>query len=187
MHSLMAVTMNKDKAHKSEEARRLVFKLFADNTRKIKFPDGEWIWDVSIGDIGADWFVIGGRGSGLMTRIRLDQQQLEEFEKEFGEKYGFWLGGEEHITDEQRQVQSMELFGKYFPNFQGEHPFWRNPYKRLGYDDDATICDEIIYEKVLMWLMEGGKKHFFDLEGSNDLSPEDAIGKKWVVLVDYHN
>jgi hypothetical protein len=64
-------------------------------------------------------------------------------------------------------------------------PYQRDTYKEHGYEDDAMIITEELYDNLLKEY-EGRveSKHHIDLD-YEPVSPE-MIGKKWVVVVDYH-
>lgn len=127
MHTQAIVTFNKDKAKNSEEARKYASDFLFKNgfTAQVYFCSGI-----------ADWFVIGGRWSGCLSKAKgLDR---------------------------------------------------RDNYKSLGYEDDAMIVDENIYNE---WLKPfDGRNHnketFWDLNCY--FVSEDFIGNKWIVVVDYH-
>jgi len=134
----------------------------------------------------ADWFVIGGRWSGTLTRMMLDKKKVEQFYKEFEKKYGWHTNSE--IKRKDRKKQAKKLFKKYFPNYTGELIFWRDTYKDLGYEDDAMIITPQIYDELLKeheGSYEDGE-HFWDLD-YDEVNPETYIGKKWIVCIDYHS
>jgi hypothetical protein len=177
MHYVFYATFNKDDAEASEEARSNV----ADYLNENGFI-GEGRWSSGI----ADWFVIGGRWSGKLTRMLLEKEKLERVEQEFEEKHGWWTGGKEHVTDEQRREQMKEMFDSEFPDFDGEFPYWRNQYELMGYDDDAMILTQELYDALLKeYEGEDDGEHHADLD-YDTISP-DMIEKKWIVVVDYHN
>ena len=138
----------------------------------------------------ADWFVIGGRFSGDLTKALLHQGQLEAFETAFEKRYGSWLGGENHVTEQDRFRQSSELFKMYFPYFKGLHPFWRDPYKPMGYEDDAMRVTDELWNSMLIALDKESVRSIYDGNTIVDLEC-DEIGRessihKWAVVVDFH-
>jgi len=178
MHYRMIVTMDKEKANDSKEARHFVQGWLDENgfCGQGRFASGM-----------ADWFVIGGRWSGDLSSVRLDKVKLktcvEEFEKDFG-----WNTSAED-TEKQRREQFASMFNKYFPDYTGVIPFWRDKYNPIGEEDDAQIIDKVLYDNLIKELIaEEEYKHFCDIEEDEvDLSEEQLVGKKWAVVVDYHN
>jgi len=138
MHNLLLVTIRKEIARNSKEARAYTYKWLADN--KLACQDSAFCSGM------ADWFVIGGRWSGWLTLLHLEQERLDRFLDEFDKKYGWYIGA--GFSEQDRSQQSIRLFNKYFPEFRGKHPFWRN-LSALGADDDAMICDDIIFEMMI--------------------------------------
>ena len=43
-----------------------------------------------------------------------------------GRRRGWWIGGKERVTEEQRREQMKAIFYREFPDFTGEMPYWRN-------------------------------------------------------------
>ena len=137
----------------------------------------------------ADWMVIGGRWSGEFTKKSLDDEKIKAFEKEVEKKHGFWTGGKISKTD--RLEQSKKLFTKYFPDFDGLLPYWRDDYASHGEEDDAVIVDEDIYKKIVkngvnIAVDEGGSVIDTDEYDAERLKKKDIVGKKWICVVDFH-
>jgi hypothetical protein len=141
----------------------------------------------------ADWFVIGGRWSGELSRARLDQEKLKAFWEEFEKQELGWVGRDK--PEEEQKAKAIELFGQFFPDFQGEPPVWRDSYAYLGFEDDAQVLDEALFSFIkelksypddasLEDLLDGNC--FVDLDDPFEQLTEDAIGKKWCVVVDFH-
>jgi hypothetical protein len=168
MHYRFLVTFNKEDSATSEEARQHVFDTLQDEGF---CSDGRWSRAM------ADWFVIGGQWSGVLTRALLDKVTLGHVQKEFEEKYGCWVGGQERVTEEQRREQMKAKFYREFPDFQGEMPFWRDQYREQGYEDDAMILTQELYNTLLKPYegLEDSEEHV-DL-GDEPVSPE-MVGKK---------
>lgn len=186
MHYRLFVLTNKEHAKDSKEVRRYVYNELS--------SDPSFCGECGrFGSPLCDWFVIGGRWSGELTKALLDQEKLKAFEKEFEETYGWWIGGKERITEETRAEQSIALFKKYFSDFQGGHPYWRNSYAHLGYEDDAVIVSKEIWEKVLKkyesvdYQVEDEDSDVAVVDLDCDPISEGAIEKKWLVVVDYHS
>lgn len=186
MHYRLFVLTQKEHAKDSEEVRRYVYNELSSDPSFC----GE---GGRFGSPLCDWFVIGGRWSGELTKAGLDQEKLKAFEKEFGELYGWWTGGKGTVTEEIRAKQAVEVFKKYFPDFQGGHPYWRNSYAHLGYKDDAMIVSKEIWGKVLKayesvdYRVEDEDSDLAVVDLECDPISERVIGKKWLVVVDYHS
>lgn len=122
----------------------------------------------------ADWFVIGGRWSGLFTKIK--------YKKEFELI--------DALTDEK---QKTDLYERLLPEISSKYPLKRTYSVSIGwgthlfYDDDA----EIITNEFLDVLknMYGDIEVFDSIECSEylvkDLSGE--YNQCYIVIVDYHN
>ena len=101
-----------------------------------------------------------------------------------------WYGG--NRTKEQDNEELINLFKEMFPNFQGLPPVARDSYKNSGYEDDAQILDEVLFEKLKTLkrfddrdtLCDG--ECYVDLDEPYEELPQDAIGRKWCVVVDFH-
>jgi hypothetical protein len=64
-------------------------------------------------------------------------------------------------------------------------PYWRDQYASYGYEDDAMILTQALYDALLK--DDAGQEeseHHADLE-YEPVSPK-MVGKKWLVVVDYH-
>jgi|GEM_PF-1669689 len=187
MHSRLFVTINKEGKETSEQVRQRVYDALLDDPSFIR-EGGRF------GAPVADWFVIGGRFSGDLQKARLDQEKLKAVDAQFERQYGWWVGGEQHVTERQRQEQYRGLFAKHFPDYTGELPYWRDGYATFGAEDDAQPVDRQLYDALLdpfvghtadqsdddddQWL-------FIDLD-HDEVSPA-FLGSKWLVVVDYHS
>jgi hypothetical protein len=96
-----------------------------------------------------DWYVIGGRWSGYITQSNLDQATYEQFSKEFRENALGFISKDNPECKQRKRAH--ELFMKYFPNFEGDIPIYRDPYLHDGYLDDVVplgCCEEIIQKFI---------------------------------------
>jgi hypothetical protein len=176
MHYRFLVTFNKDEAETSLDARSYVMDYLQENGFA---GEGRW------GGGYADWFVIGGRWSGVLTLCLLNQEKVNKVQKEFEETHGWWLGGTEHVTEDQRREQMRAIFYREFPDFTGDMPYWRNQYEAYGYEDDAMVLTQELYDALLKaYEGQDESENHADLE-YEPVSPA-MVGKKWVVVVDYH-
>jgi len=69
----------------------------------------------------------------------------------------------------------------------GPNPYSRSGHDHYGYPDDAMLVNEAIYNALLAQYegIDGDAEHFTDLDG--DEVSRGIIGRKWLVVVDYHN
>jgi len=141
----------------------------------------------------ADWFVIGGRWSGFLQVLRYDpHNKWDAFWKEFYDRKLDWRG-EGFPPGNKQTERAEELFRQFFPDFEGEPPIYRDPYRSLGYEDDAQVLDETLFKflKRIEDYAQGGDLYeggcFVDLDNPYDGLKPGAIGRKWVILVDFHS
>ena len=174
MHTRFLFIFDKDIAKNSKEARKHTSTYLTDEGFV-----GQGRWSTGYGD----WFVIGGRWSGELTLCHLDSKKFQTVHKQFEKQHGWYLSTK--ISVETRRKQYRALFLKMFPEFKGEVPEWRDEFADLGYDDDAMIVDQIIYDKILMEF-EGDVDGEFHCVEERDPVDKTFIGNKWIVVVDYH-
>lgn len=179
MHFRLLVTFDIKQANNSEEARQLVMDALSN--------DPSFVGDGGLfGSPLADWFVIGGRWSGEITKALLDQKKLSLFVNNFENQYGWSTGGKKKITEKQRRSQALKMFKKHFPGFQGIMPYWRDTYTQIGAKDDAAILTEKLYNALLKEHEgEYATDHYVDLD--REAAGKEMIGKKWLVICDYHS
>ena len=190
MHYRMFALLPKDEVETSQEARENVQSELENDTSFVG-EGGRFNSPV------ADWFVIGGRWSGALTQAILDKEKLKKFFKEFQEKKLGWINRDN--PEEKQREKSHKLFRKYFPDFKGEIPLYRDSYNHIGYDDDAVLVDKEIYkthlkrlEKTYDWgKAKEGEWHVELICLYDDypakLTAKNIIGKYWIVVVDYHS
>lgn len=182
MHYRFLVTFNKEAAETSEEARDYVTNHLHDNGFC-----GEGRWSGGL----ADWFVIGGRWSGELSRHswgKLLYQQMDAIQNKedvhvwgvhYRDKEKQWKQKElETLLDEMWKVAAPEAYKHIAVN--------RGIYDHDGYEDDAMILTQELYDALLK-AYEGQEdsEHHADLD-DEPVSP-DMVGRKWLVVVDYHN
>jgi len=139
----------------------------------------------------SDWFVIGGRWSGQLTELKLDQDQWKAFRVEYEDRRLGWISKKN--PEEKQKARAQKLFRQFFPEFKGELPVNRDPYETLGFEDDAQVLDEVLYEFLEGLedyaqdgsLYEGGC--FVDLDDPRAGLDLAIIGKKWCVVIDFHS
>lgn len=182
MHARLLVIVDKEEVKTSEEAQQLAFEVlcsenFVGEGSRFGSPVG-------------DWMVNGGRWSGELTKARLDKNKLEAFEKEFGDKYGWWVGKDVSETD--RQKQAEELFRKHFPDFKGKIPYWRDTYAKEIFEDDAQIVDEELWTKLLEECDRDDSPDYYNGNALIHIREWDGVEKEramgnWVVVLDFHS
>lgn len=185
MHYSLLITFNKEKAENSKEARQYVNNELINDTSFVG-EGGRFSSPV------ADWFVVGGRWSGTLNDLH------NEFIKKVREKYPpeHEFGYSTKFVD-----GNQENFQKLWEDMGGKdkNPYNRDTYQDLGYEDDAILVDEKTYNEKLKEFegtefgytessYEGHSwkdLHFVDLD--YERVSKDFIGRKWVVIVDYHS
>lgn len=199
MHYRLLVLTKKENAEDSEGARSYVYNELL-NDSSFCGEGGRFSSPF------ADWFVIGGRWSGELTRLLLDQTKLKKFWADFDEQKLGWTNNSDKLEADQKR-KSEELFVKYFPTWKGKKdlPVWRDNYEHNGFDDDAQIVTKKLWEVIEAKYKEveehdGKGIPEFELNPDKDgiinleeayegeaTNAKNVIGKYWVVVVDYHN
>ena len=64
-------------------------------------------------------------------------------------------------------------------------PYQRDTYKAEGYEDDAMLLTRELYESVLK-AYEGREETTYHADLDFDEVLPSLIGRKWLVVVDYH-
>lgn len=185
MHTLYFV-----KTKIKEDARRRAFNILEENNFA---SDSNGYWGSSKGD----WFVIGGRWSGLMTQKsdaykkaqKLIKPLLEENFKENNEKIEnllTYLNINEHVVSSELKNKIDKIFIK-----ETGLPYFRNTYDHFGYTDDVF---EITKENLAILKKDYADCEVAEIEDEGDwveteypvekLTEED-IGS-YLVIVDYH-
>jgi len=186
------VTCNKEHAETRQEARGYVYNTL--------------IHDASfVGDGGrfsspvADWFVIGGRWSGELSRETWAKAVTKEIalreEKEGIQVWGAFYADKKTTERQERLKAEIEaLYQKAIPKHYCNKGlvYTRNTYGEFGYEDDAVIVTEELYN-IFLKPYEGLDEKFiyplepeyFDLDGDG-VHPR-FIQTKWLVVADYHS
>lgn len=178
MHCRMLVTLSKPLHSTSESVRMDAFDALMQDTTFCS-------------DVGrftpplCDWFVIGGRWSGLLAETQMDSAYRAALIARFPEMAkGYWPDALTRANTVILNAIWMEHGGT------GPSPYTRNSYAELGYPDDAQVITGMLYDRLLA-RYEGedcAKDHgcceFVDLDRES-LAPS-FIDRKWAVLIDYH-
>lgn len=173
MHTLLLVTIALSEGATSQEAR--------DTVRDTLMNDNSFCGEGGrFGGPLCDWFVIGGRWSGLLAETSV----LSAYRNAVIAKF----------PEFDTKLLSKALIDSHGPELDA---IWRNlggtgpsPYMRDGYrdfEDDAMLVTQALYDALLAkYAGEVGiLEEFIDLD---DESVEPGfVGRKWLVVVDYHN
>ena len=128
-----------------------------------------------------DWFVIGGRWSGLLA----DTLTAGEFTAKAKALPGM---DAEFIRQSVVESHTGELDALWHSlRGTGPNPYSRNSYLQHGYADDAMPVSEALYKALLAEYegIDSDGDHFSDLDF--DEVNRGFIGRKWLVVVDYHS
>lgn len=182
MHTRFLLTFNKEKAETSEEARAVAITYLCENG----FVETQTRWGYGLGD----WFVVGGRWSGELSRFSWGTDlynEMDALEDKHGVRVqGTFYGKKEMQTKQaELEVELNRLWRERAPQQYQDIPIKRDTYLMHGYEDDAMLLTKELYDGLLK-AFEGSADSdiFADIE-YDDMN-RDAIGKKWVVVIDYH-
>lgn len=188
MHYRFFVTFNKEHAAASTEARDYAAQYLNNNGFSYDEHDEDKRWARGF----ADWFVIGGRWSGELSRHSWAASlytRMENAEKAAGVQV--WGASYTDKTLQRKQKALAKLFTVAWkqeaPKAYRAIPINRNTYKGDGYEDDAMPLTQELYDELLQEYeaeQSGDSEHHADLD--YDAVSSDMIGKKWLVVVDYH-
>jgi hypothetical protein len=179
MHYLMLVTLAMQPGETSPEARAGIYSQLVDDH---SFCGDGGRFSVPV----CDWFVIGGRWSGLLRETLMGDRYRHKFEAAFPEFTGFY--------SEDRVKERAEELDRLWREFGGSGPssLNRDAYENLGYEDDAMPLDKVLYDHFLAGFEgESGRRddlchcQFVDLD--NEELDDTFIGRKWIAVVDYHS
>jgi hypothetical protein len=132
-----------------------------------------------------DWFVIGGRWSGLLAETIIGPAFKSAVIARFPEmNKGYWP---QSLAD--RHGPELDALWREHGGT-GPSPYTRSGYEELGYADDAMAITPALYA-ALLCEYEGCDSYDCDRDGFVDLDYDtvqpDFVGRKWLVVVDYHN
>ena len=187
MHSLLLVTCNKEHAETSQEAREHVYNELSNDSSFVG-DGGHFSAPI------ADWFVIGGRWSGELSRqtwAKDVHKFIDELEKE--EEITLWgahYGNGEQAEKQKRLIQEVEaLYQQSLPSEYRDKGlvYVRDTYGSCGYEDDAMLVTSELYEHFLQPYEGVGQSEgeYVDLDW--ETISQDFIHNKWLVVVDYHS
>ena len=179
MHYRMLVTTSLPDGATSEDARFTVHDALL-NDDSFCGTGGRF------GSPLCDWFVIGGRWSGLLAETLIGEKFRAAVVARFPEMAkGYWP--ESLIVTHRDELDAIwRNYGGCGPS-----PYTRDGYDMLGNSDDAMPLTRKLYDALLVpyegesLVLEGHHGQYLDLD-DDPLQP-DAIGHKWLVVVDYHS
>lgn len=174
MHYLMLVTLTLAGDATSEEARSAVYDtLLHDDT----FCGSGGRFGIPL----CDWFVIGGRWSGLLPQTHYGEPYARAF-------IALQTPGRSARDTLQRRT-ALETLWQQFGGLPPA-PLHResDPY---GHEDDALLVDQALYDRLLAvhdgqaTVSDGCHCELVDLD--DDPVAPWFVGRKWLVVVDYHS
>jgi hypothetical protein len=177
MHHLMLTTLQLPKGVISSAARLRAHDILSDDD---SFVANRGLFVTPL----CDSFVIGGRWSGLLKMTLLGEPYQAAFKREFramakdGYSSSFIAKNRDRLNELWREFGGTD-----------DNPLTRGRYDH-GHDDDAMLVDHALYQNLLGQYcgkrsqFEGDSCTFTDLDG--ETVDESFIGRKWLVVVDYH-
>ncbi len=176
MHYRMLVTITLPDGGTSEEARQAVHDtLLSDDS--FCGEGGRF------GSPLCDWFVIGGRWSGLLAETAIGEAHKAAITARFPEMADAWWP--ESLSD--RHGPELDAIWHEHGGT-GPSRYTRDSHDDLGFPDDAMVISPRVYDALLAEYAGqggGGDEGYIDLDG--DALQPDFVGRKWIVVVDYHN
>jgi len=179
MHHLMLVTLSLENGASAEARDSAYDQLMDDNSF---CGDGG-----RFGSPLADWFVIGGRWSGLLSETLLGDRYQDALKQEFPDfAKGLYPAELPKLHKDGLDKLWHRMGGT------GANPLTRSSYDLYGAKDDAMLVSQPLYDRFLKPV--AGNADNFDGDAFGDFVDldfeevdESFIGRKWLVVVDYHN
>lgn len=179
MHYRMLVTTSVPEGASSEDARWAVQDALM-NDDSFCGSGGRF------GSPLCDWFEIGGRWSGFLAEAVIGDCYRAAIVARFPEMaQGYYPHSLVDTNREELDAIWHSCGGS------GPSPHTRNGPDMLGHPDDAMLLTRELYDALLApyqgesLVSDGCHCEYVDLD-ADPLQP-DAIGRKWLVVVDYHN
>jgi hypothetical protein len=174
MHSLMLVTIAMPTDATSDEVRDKVYDILIDDN-SFCGKAGRF------GGPLCDWFVIGGRWSGLLAKTIIGRAYSDAVVAKIPE-FGRELLPQQLIDSHAEELDALWLQhgGK------GPSPYTRSGLEHYGFPDDAMVITQALYDSLLSKYVGDvcATEEFIDLDDES-VKP-DFVGRKWLVVVDYH-
>jgi hypothetical protein len=175
MHNLMLVTIAMPADATSDEVRDEVYETLMD--------DNSFCGEAGrFGGPLCDGFVIGGRWSGLLAETIIGPAYRDTVIAKIPE-----FGGE-LLPQQLIDSHAGELDALWLQHCgMGPSPYTRSGYRDYGFSDDAMVVTQTLYDALLAKYAD----EIYVTEKFIDLNDEaigpDFVGRKWLVVVDYHN
>lgn len=179
MHCLYFVKISKEEAESAREAIDKALSILEENN----FAGNEGYWGGGKGD----WFVMGGRWSGLFSGLSFNGDFHNEVLALIRSKEPD--GGErDFVTDDDRKKHADEIQELWLSRGgKNANPYTRDSYKLRGYDDDAAVISTGLID-ALKQKWQNGTEYYdsdaFEEKSLSSLSAKD-IGH-WLAVVDCH-
>jgi hypothetical protein len=175
MHFPMLLTITLPDGSNSEDARRAVHEAL--------IKDSSFCGGGRFGCPLCDWFVIGGRFSGLLTEATLGFA----FEAAVSARFPEGVPSPLNLDDCDRvEYEAIwRTIGGMEPSPKG-----RDSYAMTGHPDDAVILTDALYDALLAnykgndIVFRDSHCEFADLD--EEELDSDFVGRKWIVVVDQH-
>jgi len=179
MHYRMLVTTSLPDGATSDDARHTVHDALL-NDESFCGTGGRF------GSPLCDWFEIGGRWSGLLAETLIGEAVRNAIIARFPTMAKDWWP---HSLVEAHRDELDAIWETHGGT--GSSPYTRSDIGMIGYPDDAMLIVHELYDALLASyegesrVSDGYHCEFIDLD-DDPLQP-DFIGRKWLVVVDYHN
>jgi hypothetical protein len=180
MHYLMLVTLTMLPGETSPEARVRIYTQLAGDS---SFCGDGGRFGITLGD----WFVIGGRWSGMLRETVMGNAYRDKLAATFSEFTASYYS-KDRVKERAGELDAL------WREFGGSGPstFNRDAYREIGYDDDAMPLDRTLYDRLLAKYQGESSQQVDRLHCSLvDLDDEELdetfIGRKWIAVVDYHS
>ena len=129
-----------------------------------------------------DWFVIGGRWSGLLAEITIGAAYKDAVRAQFPElAREYWP----QSTVDRHRATLDALWQAHGGT--GPSPYTRSGYEQLGFPDDAMLLTPALYDALLSEYDGQSRTGEGHADLDDDPLHRDFIGRKWLVVIDYHN
>ena len=112
---------------------------------------------------------------------------MDKIEKEKDVRvWGVWYGDKKK-QEVQRELakQLQTMWDKEAPPAYRGIPIQRDTYQQDGHEDDAMLLTDELYNGLLKEY-DGQDESEYHADFEYDVVSPDMIGKKWIVVVDYH-
>ncbi|MEZ6143807.1 MAG: hypothetical protein R3B84_24845 [Zavarzinella sp.] len=133
-----------------------------------------------------DWFVIGGRWSGLFS----PKPEFEAYRNAIRKQ----IPSLAHDRWSEKEIlQHRDTLEQVWKDLGGQDcsPYFRNSTCLIGYDDDAFVLDQATMDRWLEPYLgteiyrDASHCEFVDLD--EDLLLRHSVGQKWLIIIDYHS